>query len=92
MAWFNESTTPDYTVRDLIDEMKTWFSEGFLYDDIWEALRKKVDNDLLLSEVDIKSINPKRRNKHMSSKLGHLITCAVLAVVVAVTVSFYKFH
>ena len=37
LAWFEKSTTLDFTVQDLITEMKTWFTEGFLYDDVWET-------------------------------------------------------
>ena len=96
LAWFNESTSPDFTVRDLIDEMKNWFTEGFLYDDVWETLRERVDPDVLPSNADVKAMLMKRRNRAMFSILRqavrHPVTWVVLTVLVAITISWCEFY
>ena len=94
MAWFKKSTTPDFTVQDLIREIKTWFSEGYLYDDVWETLRERVDPEVLPSDAEVKAMSMKRRIRRMSSNLrqavGHPVTWAV--VLLAIAVSCCEFH
>ena len=95
LAWFNESTRPDYTVRDLIDEMKTWFTEGYLYDDVWEALRERVEQEVLPSDAEVRNLITKRRSKRMASlrhAVRHPVTWAVLVVLVAITLSWGELH
>ena len=95
LAWFEKSTTSDFTVQDLINKMKTWFTEGYLYDDVWETLKNRVEHDLLPSRADVKNMITRRRKKLVSSKLGYFITCTVLAVlfaIVAITVGYCEFH
>ena len=74
--------------------MKTWFTEGYLHDEVWETLRETIDKDLLPSKADVKNMVTRRRKKRESSKLGHFITWGLFAVVVlvAITVSYCEFH
>ena len=46
------STYPN-TVRDLIEEIKKWYREGFLYDSVWKELARYIKPDLLPTEADI---------------------------------------
>ena len=96
LAWFNKSTTSDFTVQDLITEIKTWFTEGYLYDDVWEALREKVVNEVLPSAVDVKNMIRKRRKKRASSVLRkavrHPITFVLLVTLFVIDISYCKFN
>ena len=96
LAWFEKSTTSDFTVQDLINKMKTWFSEGYLYDDVWETLRETIDKDLLPSKADVKNMTKEGQNKRMSSgfrqAVRHPVTWAVLVVLIAIAVSLGELH
>ena len=96
LAWFKKSTTSDFTIQDLIREIKTWFTEGYLYDEVWEKLGERVDPEVLPSDAEVKAMIKKRRHKRISSSfrqaVGHPITRNVLTVLVAITIGCCEFH
>ena len=92
LSWFEKSTTSDFTVQDLIEEIKTWFTEGFLYDDVWATLREKVNNDVLPTDAEIKKMKRKICQKHaLQWTVKNPVTRAIAMVVVAFVI-YCKYH
>ena len=55
---------PDYTVKDLIDDVRDWVEEGYLDSAVWRRLQNCVAKDILPTFSEIKEL----RQRSMSSE------------------------
>ena len=55
---------PDYTVKDLIDDVRDWVEEGYVNSTIWKRLQNCVVKDILPTFSEISEL----RQRSMSSE------------------------